>query len=409
MFQVVFIIFILLLNAYVLLGTWSHFQRPWLKRLWRTFLMGMPVWEIVSVVIMNYQFQPDFGKSDWVTNLAMGVSFTFFVGKLTLIMFLAANDGFRLLKWPVTRIAQKKPAPLEGRRKFITNVGLVVAAIPFTGLLYGTFKGKYSYKVWKHKLSFKDLPGSFNGLRIAQISDIHSGSFDDPEAVREGLETLMNYKPDLILLTGDLVNNFATEIDDFIDLFNDVLEAPFGKYAVMGNHDYGEYVEWPSKAEKEANIKEVRDRYAQLGFKLLDNEATVLELNGDRISLIGVENWGSGHFPKYGDYDKASERIDPDSFKILMSHDPDHWEHHIIEHNHHVHLTLSGHTHGSQMGIEIPGWIKWAPVKYRYSRWAGLYQEKDQYLYVNRGFGFIGYPGRIGIWPEITILDLETA
>jgi predicted MPP superfamily phosphohydrolase len=408
-FVTIFIFFITVLNSYTLFGTWKHFKKPLPNRLWRGFLIFMPLWEIVAVILMSYQFQPDFGKSSLLTNTFMGVSFSFFLTKLTINTFLFINDGFRLLKWPVQSIAKRKPVPLEGRRRFVTNVGLVLAAVPFTGLLYGTFKGKYNYKVWKHKLSFKELPTSFDGLRIAQISDIHSGSFDDPEAVRKGLRALMEYKPDLILLTGDLVNNFATEMDGLIDLFDKELDAPFGKYAVMGNHDYGEYVQWDSEEEKEANVAAVREQYAKIGFKLLDNEATVFELHGEKISLIGVENWGGGSFPKYGDYDLASKKIDSNSFKILMSHDPEHWDQHIIDHDHFVHLTLSGHTHGAQMGVEIPGWIKWSPVSLRYQRWAGLYEEKDQYLYVNRGFGFIGYPGRIGIWPEITILDLHQA
>jgi len=408
-FVTVFIFFILVLNSYTILGTWKHFKKTWPKRLWRGFLLFMPLWEIAAVILMSYQFQPDYGKSNFVTNLFMGVTFSFFLTKLTINTFLFINDGYRIIKWPFQSIAKKKPVPLEGRRRFVTNVGIVLAAIPFTGLLYGTLKGKYSYKVWKHKLAFKELPSSFDGLRIAQISDIHSGSFDDPEAVREGLRTLMEHKPDLILLTGDLVNNFASEMDDLVDLFRDELDAPFGKYAVMGNHDYGEYVEWGSEAEKEANIAGVRDQYANIGFKLLDNDATVFDLHGEKISLIGVENWGGGNFPKFGDYDLAASKIDPDSFKILMSHDPEHWDQRIIDHDHFVHLTLSGHTHGAQMGVEIPGWIKWSPVSMRYQRWAGLYEEKDQYLYVNRGFGFIGYPGRIGIWPEITILDLHQA
>ncbi len=407
-FVVFFIAFILLLNSYVIFATWSHFDGTMVAGLWKVFLVLMPLWEMATVIIMYGQFKPDFGKSSWLTNLGMGVSFAFFATKFVIVCFLLLNDSYRLIRWPIENILSSESVPLEGRRRVITNIGLSLAAVPFLSLLYGTFKGKYSYKVWEQRLDFPDLPKNFSGLRIAQLSDIHSGSFDDAEAVRAGLKLLMTYKPDLILLTGDLVNNFATEIDDFIDIFRDELVAPFGKYAVMGNHDYGEYVEWESEESKQENIQAVKDRYAALGFKLLNNEATILDLKGERIALVGVENWGSGHFPKYGDFDKAIEKIEPADFKILMSHDPDHWEHKIIDHDVHVNLTLSGHTHGSQLGVEIPGWIKFAPVQLRYKRWAGLYQEKDQYLYVNRGFGFIGYPGRFGIWPEITIMDLHS-
>lgn len=359
------------------------------------------------MVIIYYQFRPALGKASVASNLFMGLTMAFLVGKLLLIVFLFANDIYRLIRWPIEAAISDESVSFEGRRRFMTNAGLAIAAIPFAGLIYGTLKGKYSYKVWKPKITFSDLPASFDGLRIAQLSDIHSGSFDNPEAVEEGLKELMRHKPDMILITGDLVNNFATEFDDYVDIFKRNLNAPLGKYAVMGNHDYGEYVQWESEEERLANIEGVRDRYRQMGFELLDNEAREIEVNGEKISLIGVENWGGGNFPKYGDFDKAIENVDPDSFKILMSHDPDHWDQKIIDHKMHVNLTMAGHTHGSQIGIEIPGWVKWSPVKYRYKRWAGLYEEKEQYLYVNRGFGFLGYPGRIGIWPEITIFNLE--
>lgn len=402
-----FSVFLLSLNSYVAFATWNHFGHGQWGLIWRLFLGFMILWEVITMVIIFYQFRQGMGKSSVASNLFMGVTMSFLVGKLLLIVFLFANDVYRLIRWPIEAAISDDSTSFEGRRKFVTNIGLVLAVIPFSGLLYGTLKGRYSYKVWKHTLKYPDLPTSFSGMRIAQLSDIHSGSFDNPEAVEEGLKELMSHKPDLILLTGDLVNNYATEFDDYVDIFKDTLEAPLGKFAVMGNHDYGEYVQWESDEARAENIAAVRDRYRQMGFQLLDNDVTEIEVNGEKISLIGVENWGGGNFPKYGDFDLATKNVDPESFKILMSHDPDHWDQKIMDHDIHVNLTLSGHTHGSQVGIEIPGWIKWSPVKYRYKRWAGLYEEKDQYLYVNRGFGFLGYPGRIGIWPEITILDLE--
>lgn len=408
-FIIFFSALIISLNSYVLFATWNHFGSGNWSIAWRSFIVFMFVWEIVTLFIMSYQFREAYGKSSLLSNTFMGATMAFLMAKLLVVVFLFANDLYRFIRWPIEKVISDGEVSLEDRRKFITNIGLITAAIPFSGLIYGAIRGKYSYKVWEHSLKFKDLPVSFNGLRIAQLSDIHSGSLDNPEAVQQGLDELMQHKPDIILLTGDLVNNYATEIDEYLEIFRDTLKAPLGKFAVMGNHDYGEYVPWKSEAEKEENIQAVRDKYKAMGFHLLDNDAKELEVNGEKISLIGVENWGSGGFPKYGDFDKASENIHPKSFKILLSHDPDHWDQHIIDHSHHVHLTLSGHTHGSQMGIEIPGVIKWSPVKYRYKRWAGLYEEKNQYLYVNRGFGFIGYPGRIGIWPEITILNLKRA
>ncbi|MCR9172584.1 MAG: metallophosphoesterase [bacterium] len=406
-FIVFFSVLIVTLNSYVVFATWNHFGDGQWGLIWRLFLGFMVVWEVTTLFIMYYQFRPDYGKTSVASNLFMGVTMTFLASKLIFIVFLLGNDIYRLIRWPIESVISDESVSFESRRKFISNIGLVAAAIPFTGLLYGTLKGRYSYKVWKQKLTFNDLPESFNGLRIAQLSDIHSGSLDNPEAVRDGLRELMSYKPDMILLTGDLVNNFATEIDDYVDIFREELRAPLGMYAVMGNHDYGEYVQWKSEEDRLKNINDVMDRYRLLGFDLLNNESRELEVNGESIQLLGVENWGGGGFPKYGDFDKAIENVASDSFKILMSHDPDHWGLKVLDHEVHVNLTLSGHTHGSQMGIEIPGWVKWSPVKYRYKRWAGLYQEKDQYLYVNRGFGFIGYPGRIGIWPEITIFTLE--
>ncbi len=406
-FLIFFSIFLLSLNSYVAFATWNHFGQGQWGLIWKLFLGFMILWEVATMFIMMYQFKPGLGKASVASNLFMGLTMAFLVGKVLLIVFLFANDLYRLIRWPIEAAISDESVALEGRRRFLTNTGLVVAAIPFAGLIYGTLKGKYSYKVWKPQLKFSDLPVSFNGLRIAQLSDIHSGSLDNPQAVEEGLQELMRHKPDIIVITGDLVNNFATEFDDYVDIFKENLDAPLGKFAVMGNHDYGEYVPWKSEEERLANIEAVRDRYRMMGFELLDNEARAIEVNGEKISLIGVENWGGGNFPKYGDFDKAIEQVDPDSFKILLSHDPDHWDQKIINHDLHVNLTMSGHTHGSQMGIEIPGWVKWSPVKYRYKRWAGLYEEKDQYLYVNRGFGFIGYPGRIGIWPEITIFNLE--
>ena len=406
MFLIVLSIFSLLTTGYILLATNNHFQGKHAKRVWLFFLVASFLWELSTILYVYIYFQPAYGKATLLSNIAMAGFVALNISKLVLIGFLLLNDTLRLTLWPIKSVKNKRVVPLDSRRKFITNMGLLTAAVPFSGLIYGAIAGKYDYKVWQHKLVFGSLPESFKGLRIAQISDVHIGSFDDPLAVRNGLLKLMSYQPDLILFTGDLVNNLAIEADEYVELFKEVLQAPFGKYAVLGNHDYGEYVQWPNEEEKVRNQREIQNRYRQMGFELLNNTHTTISNENDSIALVGVENWGSGRFPKYGDYDQAVKGIDPEVFTIVMSHDPDHWEYKIKDHSKKAHLTLSGHTHGSQMGIEIPGWIKWSPVKYRYRRWAGLYQEEDQLLYVNRGFGFIGYPGRIGIWPEITILDL---
>jgi len=389
-----------------LLATRQHFKKSFTRRLWVVVMVGSIFWEISTEIYVFIHFQPAFGNATVLSNATMAGFVAINAAKVVLIGFLLLNDAFRLTLWPFQSLKNRKTVPLESRRKFITNSGLILAAIPFSGLIYGAIAGKYNFKVWQHKLDFDSLPNAFKGMRIAQLSDIHIGSFDDPLAVREGLDKLMRFQPDLILFTGDLVNNLASEADEYVALFKETLHAPYGKYAVLGNHDYGEYAQWTNEEDKISNQLEIQKRYHQMGFKLLNNAAVSISKGSDSIALVGVENWGSGRFPKYGDYNKAVSGIDSEAFTIVMSHDPDHWEHKILKHKKRAHLTLSGHTHGSQMGVEIPGWIKWSPVQYRYKRWAGIYEEYGQILHVNRGFGFIGYPGRIGIWPEITILDL---
>ncbi|MCZ6694094.1 MAG: metallophosphoesterase, partial [Bacteroidetes bacterium] len=291
--------------------------------------------------------------------------------------------------------------------KFISQLGLVVAALPFSSFLYGVVKGKYDFRVKNITLSFPDLPPAFDGFKIVQISDIHSGSFDSFSSVKKGVEMVRQQNPDLILFTGDLVNNMAMEIEPYMDLFGS-LSARFGKYSVLGNHDYGDYMSWPSQEAKKINLDKLKEYHQIMGYKLLNNTSVRVEKGQDSILLAGVENWGIRPFRQTGDLEQAYRDSQDDEFTILMSHDPSHWDEQVLDFKKHVHLTLSGHTHGMQMGIEIPG-IKWSPVKYKYPRWAGLYEDKGQYLYVNRGFGFIGFPGRVGIWPEITTIELKRA
>ena len=346
------------------------------------------------------------------TNLIMGLTFSFFVAKVVFVSFLLMEDIFRGGSYLVQKTGnlvnpESAAAELPSRRKFIGQLGLVMAAIPFSSLMYGVLKGKYDFKLHKITLKFPDLPEAFNGMTIAQISDIHSGSFDSIAGVKSGVDLVQKQNPDMILFTGDLVNNVAEEIDPYIELFKG-LNAPLGKYSVLGNHDYGEYYDWPSQAAKDQNLEGVKGKHGDMGFRLLNNENLTIERNGQKIRLAGVENWGKPPFPQYGDLDKALEGVDGDDFTILMSHDPNHWDAKVLPHPKKIHLTLSGHTHGAQMGVEIPG-FRWTPVQYFYKRWLGLYKEKDQYAYVNRGFGYIGYPGRFGIWPEVTLFELKRA
>jgi len=340
----------------------------------------------------------------------MGLAILSLAPKIIVLPFLAVEDIVRLIQGGYVGIQKIRHATgseelhMWGRRKFVSQVALGLAAIPFVGTAWGMIKGKYDYRVHKVKIAFKDLPDAFHGFKITQLSDIHSGSLDDVAAVQRGINLANAQKSDLVVFTGDLVNNVATEMDPWIEHFSQ-LEAPHGKFSILGNHDYGDYVQWPSEAAKAKNLEDLKDVHGKIGFRLLLNESVHLEKNGEKIALIGVENWGKRGFVKHGDLDKAIAPIEDSTFKVLLSHDPSHWEAVTVPHPKKVHLTLAGHTHGMQFGIEIPG-IKWSPVKYIYPQWAGLYPKEGQYIYVNRGFGFLGFPGRVGILPEITVIEL---
>ena len=318
-----------------------------------------------------------------------------------------------LLLEDITRLIKaifRKPtnAPrIPSRRKFVSTLGWGLAAIPFASILYSIFKGKYNYKVWKYTLYFDNLPKAFDGYRITQISDIHCGSFDNYEKIRYGVDLINSQKSDVILFTGDLVNNLANEVQNWKSLFA-TLQAPDGVFSIMGNHDYGDYSSWETPEAKQQNLEHLFQLQKQMGWQLLLNEHCYLERNGEKIALIGVENWGHGRFSKYGDLNKAMEGVNTEDFKILMSHDPTHWQEVVLPENKDIQLTLSGHTHGMQCGIEIPGWLKWSPSQYIYKYWGGMYEEGGKYLNVNRGFGYHAFPGRLGVWPEITVIELKT-
>jgi predicted MPP superfamily phosphohydrolase len=335
-----------------------------------------------------------------------------FFAKLVASVFFLIDDIRRGLQWTAgkmfsSNIAGEKLQSGEGisRSAFLSWAGMLMGGGLFGTLIYG-FGNKYRYQVKRNKLSYTNLPAAFRGLKIVHISDIHSGSFTDKEAVMKGVHKVMMEKPDLILFTGDLVNNVAEEMKDYMDVF-DKLNAPLGVYSTLGNHDYGDYVHWDSAEEKAANLQRLKETHAALGWKLLLNEHIVLEKDDDKIALIGIENWSAkSQFSRYGDLKKAYAGSEPHPFKILMSHDPSHWKAEVIEKYPDIDLMLSGHTHGMQFGVEIPG-FKWSPVQYAYKEWAGLYEMASQKLYVNPGYGFIGYPGRVGILPEITVLELS--
>ena len=340
----------------------------------------------------------------------MGLAILSLAPKIIVTPFLLIEDVVRLIQGGYVGIQKMRHVTgsedlhMWGRRKFVSQIALGLATIPFVGTAWGMIKGKYDYRVHKVKIAFKDLPDAFHGFTITQLSDIHSGSLDDVAAVKRGIDLANVQKSDMLVFTGDLVNNVATEMDPWIDHFSQ-LDAPHGKFSILGNHDYGDYVQWPSEEAKAKNLEDLKEVHSKIGFRLLLNESVHLEKNGEKIALIGVENWGKRGFVKHGDLNKAIAPIEDSMFKVLLSHDPSHWEAVTVPHDKKVHLTLAGHTHGMQFGIEIPG-IKWSPVKYIYPQWAGLYPKEGQYIYVNRGFGFLGFPGRVGILPEITVIEL---
>ena len=338
---------------------------------------------------------------------AIGFFLSLLIFQLLVSVILLAEDVFRI---PQALYSFLKRVPeqtqfIPSRRKIISQIALGLASIPFASLLYGMYRGKYNYKVLSYNLEFEDLPDAFDGFKITQISDIHSGSFDNQTKVKYGVDLVNQQKSDLVLFTGDLVNNRADEIKPWIKIFNKI-KAEFGVFSILGNHDYGDYMRWESPAAKRKNMEDLYDAHNEMGWDLLLNESRYIEKDGERLAIIGVENWGSG-FKKAGDLNKALNNVSEKDFKILLTHDPSHWEAQVIPHPFKIHLTLSGHTHGMQFGIEIPGIIKWSPAKWRYKQWAGVYDENKQYLNVNRGFGYLAYPGRVGMWPEVSVITLS--
>ena len=347
------------------------------------------------------------GKVDYkYLGILMGASILLAVPKLVTIIPLLIEDITRLGQF-LFRAATTQPTTLPGRRTFVSQIALGLAAIPFIGIIDGIWKGRYRYRVISHTLEFEDLPDEFDGFTIAQISDIHSGSFDNQEKVEYGVQMVNELGADAIMFTGDMVNNIATEAEPWIDTFKK-LSGKNGVFSILGNHDYGDYWRFPSAQAKVDNLNRLKEIHAEMGMDLLLNESRFFERNGQRLYLAGVENWGLPPFPQYGDLQEALNGIPEDAFTVLLSHDPSHFDAEVKQHSKKVHLTLSGHTHGMQFGIEIPGWIKWSPVKFKYPKWAGLYPEPDgQVLHVNRGFGFLAFPGRVGMWPEITHITLR--
>jgi len=333
--------------------------------------------------------------------------FILFVGKLFATAFLLVDDLRRGVTAVINLIPFKESDYSTSRSDFMKKTALIAGAVPLATMTFGVVSGAHDYRVRRRTVRFRDLPASFDGIRIAQVSDIHTGSFFNKVAVEGGMDLLLAEKPDIAFFTGDLVNDESKEAKEYLDIFKRI-KAPLGTYSIMGNHDYGDYTQWNSNAEKMRDVQNLHAMHHYMGYDLLLNENRTIKVDGEEIVILGCENWGSGRFSKYGDMKKTITGVEDQPFKILLSHDPSHWDAQIRPEYSDIDLMLAGHTHGMQFGIEI-GNFRWSPVKYRYKQWADLYQEGEQFLYVNRGYGFIGYPGRVGILPEITILELKKA
>ncbi|MBI5373750.1 MAG: metallophosphoesterase [Sphingobacteriales bacterium] len=408
----IFLGFMLLIDLYFFqaVRVLTHSASPRTRLLIHSGYWALSVVAIVMLVLLPYLHidkQARLAKSTLFSMIA-GI----FIAKLIASLFFLVDDLRRGLQWAGTRLFSSPrevgAAALAGegitRSVFLSWAGMLAGSGLFGTLIYG-FGNKHRYQVKRLKLDYPNLPEAFRGTKIIHISDIHSGSFTDKEAVMKGVQKILHEKPDIILFTGDLVNNTAPEMEDYMDVF-DKLKAPMGVYSTLGNHDYGDYVQWDSPEQKAQNLERLKQVHGELGWRLLMNEHVVLEKEGQQIALLGIENWSAkARFPKYGDMQKAYAGSADYAFKILMSHDPSHWRAEVMEKYPDIDLMLAGHTHGMQFGVEIPG-LKWSPVQYVYNEWAGLYEKGRQKLYVNRGFGFIGYPGRVGILPEITLIEL---
>lgn len=398
-------LFFALLFAALFIGTYAYTANG-LSSLWpaSASLVQSLFWVfhgvLIATIFLGFR-QIRRGKKApvWMT-FAANSMLALFVAQLVFGVFLLLGD---LTVW-TNEYFDFYVKPSHERSKSWVLFALSSSTVPLFAFAYGTTKGKYRYTVKKQTLQFKDLPMAFDGFTLTQISDVHAGSFTSQEAVERGIAKIQELKSDLFVFTGDLVNNTADEFDPWINSFSKI-KAPFGQFSILGNHDYGDYARWSSAQAKHDNLERLKKHHANTGFRLLLDENVTLEKDGQKLHLLGIQNWGQG-FSQYGNFDKTRQGVPENGFKILLSHDPTHFEAQVKNHPSKVHLTLSGHTHGMQFGIEIFG-FKWSPVQYRYRRWAGLYEENDRYLYINRGFGFLGFSGRVGIWPEITQITLR--
>ena len=375
-----------------------------------------PIYWFFTILVVGMYILFHFSRPQGGGNMFWNyVFFSFIIGiilaKLFFVLFMLADDIRRGVKFLRIKLSSKKTANEKKtevekitRSEFLAKSAIIAGSVPFAALTFGIVSGAYDYRVRKTKLVLPNLPKSFEGMKIAQLSDIHSGSFFNKTAVSGGVDMLLAEKPDMVFFTGDLVNYSSIELKEYFDIFKKV-QAPLGVYSTLGNHDYGDYVKWPSAAAKQKDLETLMDGHRLMGWNLMMNENKLFEQGGDKIAVVGVENYGKGRFPKYGKLAEAVKNTDEAQVKLLLSHDPSHFDLEVTPQYKDIDVTFSGHTHGMQFGVEIGG-FKWSPVKYMYEKWAGLYKEGDQQLYVNRGYGFIGFPGRVGILPEIAVFEL---
>lgn len=413
-FLLIVALLFILLDFYTFHGLQSLFSQFRNVKIWKGLYWTLSGFTYFSIVYLLYQFNTGQGlQRTEFTNFMGGFVFTMFISKLVFGGFLFMQDlgrmafgGVQFLKYQLSDSVVGENGFIPARRQFLTSFATIAAGIPFFSLLYGITKGKYQYTVEKLVLRFKDLPSEFEGFKIVQISDIHAGSFDNKEKVKKGIDMINTLEPDVVCFTGDLVNSEKEEIDPYLDIFGEI-KSKYGKFASLGNHDYyGSFDRNNPQSEKDYYVDFFK-RYETMGFELLNNQHKKIFKNDQSINIVGVENWGAGRwFPKRGDLKLATKGIEKNEFNVLLSHDPTHWDEKVKMDDTHIHLTMSGHTHGFQFGFQMPG-FQWSPAQYRYKKWVGLHEENGRNLYINKGFGFLGFPGRVGMWPEITLIELR--
>ncbi|KYG79802.1 DNA mismatch repair protein MutT [Roseivirga seohaensis] len=374
-------------------------RAKWLKRIYLLQAVAM-------MALVFYLFLSQAGTVPF--SFIISIIFMSYTAKLIGLVFVFIDDIRRAIALFFAGKKRRKEKKIAAGKKisrseFLAKTAVAAATLPIVTMSFGIVSGAYDYRIRRRKLYLPNLPSGFNGIKMAQLSDIHSGSFFDKKAVEGGVNLLMVEKPDVVFFTGDLVNNQTKELNEYFDIFSKV-KADLGVYSTLGNHDYGDYMQWTSAQAKQKNLQDMILAHEKMGWNLMMNENKSLKVGGDQISLIGVENWGAGRFAKYGDLDLAHKNSEGD-VKILLSHDPSHWDAQVRPKYNDIDLMFAGHTHGMQLGVEV-GNFRWSPSQWMYPQWADLYTEGNHHLYVNRGFGFLGFPGRIGILPEITIFEL---